>query len=247
MANIPAGSVTYTINKQNLLEDSRRMNQVTLAFGDASLTYPAGGIPITKGNLGLPTVIDSFKIMDKGTSGYEFSFDFTNTKLLMFQSGSHTHDILFKDAQTASTTLSNITLAANKLGANTGGDITITGGGTLGGVVAKTIGALSEASAVAIAAQTIIVEVIWYENNKPAGRVAFGSDGSPVVNEKEAHIAFVPAPQGEAKYAADLAAAKKAAADAHAELAAIKAEQEAKITAPPSVENATAPQNKRKG
>ncbi len=166
MADIAVGDVTYTVGQQSLLEDSRRMNRVTLAFGDSALTYPAGGIPLSLAKLGVPTSLDSFKVVDKGTSGYSFSVDLANSKLVMFQAPvqTHTHNILFKDAQTASTTLSNITLAANKLGANTGGDITIVGGGTLGGVVSTTLAAaaLSQPSTVAIASQSIIVEVIGW-------------------------------------------------------------------------------------
>ena len=91
MSNIAAGDVTYSIGTQRMTDDSRRVNTVTLTFGDGALTYPAGGIPITKAKLGLPNVVEAFKVMDKSTSGYEFSYDFTNDKLLVFQAPAQTH------------------------------------------------------------------------------------------------------------------------------------------------------------
>lgn len=87
MANIAASNVTYTIVTKRRGLDSRTCSLVTLAFGDGSLTYPAGGIPITIGKLGCPNTVESMIPTDKGTSGYSFSYDKTNAKLLVFRTG----------------------------------------------------------------------------------------------------------------------------------------------------------------
>ena len=47
MANIAAGDVTYTVLNQRKMSDSRNLNRIRLAFGNSSLEYPAGGIPLT--------------------------------------------------------------------------------------------------------------------------------------------------------------------------------------------------------
>jgi len=162
MANIAASDVTYTVKNLRRMGNSRVQNRIQLAFGDGALTYPAGGIPLTKGKLGCPNTIESLVVVDQGTSGYKFMFDSVNVKLVVLQSGAHTHNILLKNAAVADSAGARVNAGANLLGANTGGDLTITGGGANGGVVSTTIGAASEASAVAIAAQTIIVEVIGW-------------------------------------------------------------------------------------
>lgn len=162
MANLSAASVTYTTMNLRRLGNSRVHNRIKLAFGDSSATYPAGGIPLTIGNLGCPNVVESLVIVDQGTSGYQFQYDSVNKKLVMIQSPSHTHNILLKNAAVADGATARVNAGANLLGANTGGDLTITGSGANGGVVATTIGAGTEASAVAIAAQTIYCEVIGW-------------------------------------------------------------------------------------
>jgi len=167
MANIAAGDVTYTIGKQSLLEDGRRMNKVTLAFGDGALTYPSGGIPITIGKLGCPTVVDGFKIMDKGTSGYSFSYDFANSKLLMFQAPAqtHAHDFLVKGGTAAAGT-DALNIKSVIIGKEAATDATSLAADTAtkGGVLSATLAAaaMAQASAVAVAAQSIIVEVIGW-------------------------------------------------------------------------------------
>lgn len=62
----------------------------------------------------------------------------------------HTHNLLLKDAAVADGATTRVNAGANLLGANTGGDLTVTGGGANGGIVtasagtpAGTIGALT--------------------------------------------------------------------------------------------------------
>lgn len=165
MANIAAGDVTYVLKNQRKLGDSRSMNRVELAFGDGALTYPAGGIPLTIGKLGCPTVVESLVVVDKGTSGYSFMYDQSAQKLVVWQAPAqtHSHDLKFMASQTHDATVG---LNASALGKNTATNVTVEGVNsvTLGGVLSSTLAAaaLAQASTVAIAAQTIEVEVIGW-------------------------------------------------------------------------------------
>jgi hypothetical protein len=165
MTALAASDVTVTLVQRRRV-DGRTRNLVKLVFGNSTLTYPAGGIPITKGKLGCPNVLESLSIHNEGSTGYHFTYDRVNEKILIFQSPArtHTHDILLKDGTQADGATTRVNAAANKLGANSGGDLTITGGGANGGVVSTTLAAaaLVEATGVAIAAQTIEAEVIGW-------------------------------------------------------------------------------------
>lgn len=116
MADIAAGDVTYTLLNQRKLGDHRTSNRVRLAFGNASLTVPSGGIPLTIGKLGCPTVVESLHVVDQGLSGYVFNYDQSANKLV----------VLYGDYDPAA------------------------------------VGPLIEASTVAIAAQTLEVELIGW-------------------------------------------------------------------------------------
>lgn len=166
MADIAAGDVTYTVKNLRNLGNSKKHNRIQLVFGDGALTVPAGGIPLTKGKLGCPNTIESLIVVAQGTSGYQFQYVPSTEKLVVMQAPAqtHTHDLLLKDAAVADGATTRVNAGANLLGANTGGDLTVTGGGANGGVVSTTLAAaaLSQASTVAIAAQTIEVEVIGW-------------------------------------------------------------------------------------
>lgn len=83
MADIATGDVTYTVLKQRRLGDSRVNNLVRIAFGNASLTVPANGIPLNKGKMGCPTNIESLVVVDQGLSGYVFQYDQSAEKLVV--------------------------------------------------------------------------------------------------------------------------------------------------------------------
>lgn len=168
MGNIAATDLTYTVTHQRRGEDGRVKNIVTLAFGNASDTYPAGGIPITKAKLGCPNTIESLTIFDKGTSGYEWTYDRTNEKLVGFYAPAqtHAHDLLIKGGQAASTTNNAAHYATDILGKEAATDATIAGSAsaTKGGVISATLAAaaMTQLSAVAIAATTLKVEVVGW-------------------------------------------------------------------------------------
>jgi hypothetical protein len=165
MADIAASNVTHLVVKQRTLADSRKLNLVRLSFGNGALTYPAGGIPLSKGKMGLPVIVESMIIVDKGTSGYNFMYDQSAEKLVMIQAPAqtHTHDIKVIASITADATVG---LNGATLGKNTATNATILGANSTaaGGVVAATLAAAAgtEPSAIAIAAQVIEVEVIGY-------------------------------------------------------------------------------------
>lgn len=165
MADIAAADVTYTMVNQRKLSDSRSMNRVRLAFGNGVLTYPANGIPLNIGKMGCPTVVESLIVVDKGTSGYSFMYDQSAKKLVVFQAPAqtHTHDIKLIGGITEDATVG---LSSTTLGKNTATNVTLNGANsaTTGGIVSATLAAaaMAEASTVAIAAQTIEVEVIGW-------------------------------------------------------------------------------------
>jgi len=167
MADIAAGDVTYTVKNLRKMGDHRNFNRIQLAFGDGALTYPASGIPLTIAKLGCPTVVESLIVVDQGTSGYVFKYDQSAKKLVMFQAPAqtHTHDVKIIAGQAAAGT-DAISAKTLTLGKEAATNITIAGANsaTLGGVVSTTLAAAAstEPSAVAIAAQTIEVEVIGW-------------------------------------------------------------------------------------
>lgn len=165
MADIAVGDVTYTILNSRTLGDSRKSLRVQLAFGNGALTVPANGIPLSKGKLGCPTVVESLHVVAQGVSGYRFQYIQSTEKLVVMQAPAqtHTHDIKVMASITADATVG---LNGATLGKNTATNATIVGANstTTGGVVSATLAAAasSEASTVAIAAQTIECEVIGW-------------------------------------------------------------------------------------
>lgn len=162
MADIASSDVTYTLVNQRKTSGSRNHNRVRLAFGNGALTYPAGGIPLNIGKLGCPTIVESLVVVDKGTSGYSFMYDQSENKLVMFQAPGHQHNFtvtkgailasseLGLSADSTAATVNNNTIASTRvLATNTP-------------IVSAGNAAMAEPSAVAIAAQTIEVEVIGW-------------------------------------------------------------------------------------
>lgn len=165
MADLAATDITITV--LNLRQhDGRKYFNLKLAFGDGALTYPAGGVPITKAKFGCPNTIESLTVYDKSTSGYEWSYDATNEKLVAMQAPAqtHSHTLNFKNAAVADGATTRVNAGTNLLGANTGTDIAVAGAGASGGVASATLAAaaLGQPSTVAIAAQTLKVEIVGW-------------------------------------------------------------------------------------
>lgn len=166
MADIAAADVTYTMLNVRRLDDGRHLNRVRLAFGDASLTVPAGGIPLTIGKMGCPTTVESLVVVDQGTSGYRFQYDQSDVKLVVMQAPAqtHDHDMFLLGGLTLDAAIGLNGSAT--YGKNVATNVTLNGANaaTTGGVLSETLAAaaLAQATAVAIAAQTIEVEVIGW-------------------------------------------------------------------------------------
>ena len=166
MANLAASDIVVTLVNQRKNEAGRVSNNLKLAFGNGALTYPAGGVPVSKGSFGCPNVIESLVIYAKGTSGYEWSFDKVNSKLVAIQAPAqtHSHALSLKNAAVADGATTRVNAGTNLLGANTGSDISVAGGGANGGVASSVLAAAAgaEPSAVAIAAQVLYCEVVGW-------------------------------------------------------------------------------------
>lgn len=166
MAGIGTADVTYTVKNLRRMGNSKVQNRIQLTFGDSSKTYSAGGIPLVIGSLGCPNVVESLTVVEQGTAGYLFSFISSTNKLAIFQGAgvAHAHPIIIaSNAGTSGTQAANATLALGLF--NSGAAVTVAAqAGTLGGVAAATPtnAALAEVTSVAIAAQTIVVEVVGW-------------------------------------------------------------------------------------
>ena len=87
MPDLAAGDVTYTINKQTWLPDGGYRNFITIAFGNGALTYPAGGVPLTKGKMGCPTTVTALTFIEKNfaADGFDVDYDLSAEKFLMYK------------------------------------------------------------------------------------------------------------------------------------------------------------------
>jgi hypothetical protein len=167
MAGIGTADVTYTVKNFRRLGNSKVHNRVQLAFGDGAKTYSAGGVPLVIGSLGCPNVVESLTVVEQSTAGYMFSFISSTNKLAIFQSPSHTHALYV--ASGAGTT-GTLALAAGGTLAQgvfqSGAGLSVAGiaaaSGTIGGIVNVAAGSLTETTSVALAAQTIVCEVIGW-------------------------------------------------------------------------------------
>lgn len=165
MADLAASDITATLLLRKRIE-GRSYFHWRLVFGDGVKTYGAGGVPITLALVGMPNIIEDLIIYDNGISVYVWSYDRVNMKLTATQAPvqTHTHNLLLKNAAVADGASARVNAGANLLGANTGSDLTVTGGGANGGVVSTTLAAagLSQISTIAIAAQTLKCEVVGW-------------------------------------------------------------------------------------
>lgn len=91
MPNIVAANVTYTPvpggRRQVASAGGNRFEQlVDVSFGNNSLTYPTGGVPLTLAGLQMPTKVEVIDVVDPGANagGFQFSPDLTNLKLKVF-------------------------------------------------------------------------------------------------------------------------------------------------------------------
>lgn len=86
MAAIASSNVTYSVVKSKIGEGGYKEQILSIAFGNGALTYPAGGIPLLKGKMGLPTDVQEFGLIDPASAnGFVYKYDKTNNKLRIYQ------------------------------------------------------------------------------------------------------------------------------------------------------------------
>ncbi len=79
MADLVAADLSYEVVDQTI-EAEKRINvvKITTAAGE----YPTGGLPLTKGKLGLPNVIDDLVIVEKdAASDLDYKYDASEEKI----------------------------------------------------------------------------------------------------------------------------------------------------------------------
>lgn len=87
MAAISSSDVSYSVNlAQGVISDKDKRYDVNISFGDGALTYPAGGIPLDKGKMGLPNDVQDLLMSDAmAADGYVYKFDQANLKIRIYQ------------------------------------------------------------------------------------------------------------------------------------------------------------------
>lgn len=89
MAQIASTDVTYSaiegLSSANPAVPEKRQGMV-ISFGNGTLTYTNGGIPLDKAKLGCPAVIKEFHMMDAGQgSGYVAKYNYTSSTIRLYQ------------------------------------------------------------------------------------------------------------------------------------------------------------------
>lgn len=169
MADIAAADVTYTVQRTSKQEDSRRQSIVKIAFGNGSLTYPSGGIPLSGlSAAGFPNLIESVNLIDANDgSGIVWKYDYENKKLRGYIAPAQTHDHDLKIVG-GGTIVADGDLgisASDQLVKVEATDATIAGAdsATKGGVLSEALAAAAMTELTgAVAAQTLYANVIGY-------------------------------------------------------------------------------------
>lgn len=95
MAAIASTDVTVTVNAGDREMAGggafKNLTLATVAFGDGSLTYPTGGVPLPAiGAFGLRAGIDAALVIPPAGDGYVYKYDKANHKLLIYAQGVRT-------------------------------------------------------------------------------------------------------------------------------------------------------------
>lgn len=89
MADIAASDVTVTVLNRRRSGTNQRFNQVKIAFGNGTLTYPTGGIPLpTFPSFGFTKVLEDLVLSDADdATGIIWKYDRENKKLRAYIQG----------------------------------------------------------------------------------------------------------------------------------------------------------------
>lgn len=164
MAAIGASDVTYTLVSESMIQAAgggRRRTVVKVAFGDASKTYPSGGVPLTGGNMGAPTLMEALSILDASNGdGYVYKWDQTNNKIRIYERDQHTHNLYLATGTSGTAVKALAGKIENSTAATVTGRLATASGS---GVIAAAVHALAELStSAAPASTTLVVEVLGY-------------------------------------------------------------------------------------
>lgn len=86
MADLASTDLTYTQLSKSIGESGYRQFQFSIAFGNSTLTYPSGGIPLTSGKLGCPNQIRTLSIYGASSGdGITYKYDVTNNKIRLYR------------------------------------------------------------------------------------------------------------------------------------------------------------------
>ena len=117
MADIAAGDVTYTLVKQRKEDSGNKVINLTVAFGNGTLTYPSGGIPLTAAKMGCPNQIISCMLNSPASSnGFVYKYDLTNNKLIYQGDNDNSADAALIELVAATDTPAAATLALQVTG-----------------------------------------------------------------------------------------------------------------------------------
>jgi hypothetical protein len=107
-------------------------------------SYASGGEPLSGAEFGIDSVLAILLgTVDQDSAGYIVQYDKQVGKLRVFQSAgftpagtvsAHSHPLSLKNAAVADGATTRVNAGTNLLGANTGSDVTVAGGGANGGV-----------------------------------------------------------------------------------------------------------------
>jgi hypothetical protein len=135
-------ALTWTPERTLFLDPYGRMRVGGVAFDNH---YPGdvNGYATTAAEVGLRGTI--FMILFQ-VAGLHVSYNPATGKVMCWNGiSAHTHDLLLKNAAVADGATTRVNAGTNLLGANTGADLTVTGGGANGGIVVNAaVAALTE-------------------------------------------------------------------------------------------------------
>lgn len=87
MTALASTDVTVTVVEELRGGPKKKRNRVTIAFGNGTLTYPSGGVPMPAiGKFGMVTVLNGLTFLDDANAnGFHYKFDATNRKIRVYQ------------------------------------------------------------------------------------------------------------------------------------------------------------------
>lgn len=168
MAQIAAANVTYSLVEGSRVAnacDPRLSAIFNVSFGNGTLTYTNGGIPLSKAKLGCPANLQElYLINDANGSGLVYKYNHTAETIQIYETGSHLHDFVMAGGVT--TTADFLYHSAGAIGKAASTNVTIAGNASaavLGGVVGKGVAALTEVlTSAAVSATTLRMRVVGW-------------------------------------------------------------------------------------